>query len=73
MRQPYQERVIAEQVELKDRIVKLRAFLRENDVAMLGRDEHDRLWQQFSLMNALSRVLQERIDAWSKPQPALLG
>lgn len=64
---PHLERVRAEKAELDGRIRNLEAFL-ERDVmpqSMTPR-EYDILVRQLVVMDALSQILQERLNLWEK-------
>lgn len=65
--QPHQIRVVAEYVELKNRTVKLRAFLDTTTFADLHEYERDRLTRQYGLMADLAEVLSDRIEAFREP------
>lgn len=65
--QPHQIRVVAEYVELKNRTVKLRAFLDTITFADLHEYERDRLTRQYGLMADLAEVLSDRIEAFREP------
>jgi uncharacterized protein YktB (UPF0637 family) len=60
----YQERVVEERDQLKERIEKLEAFRKGELYARLDSDERDRLARQWGLMHELLDVLDERILAF---------
>jgi hypothetical protein len=61
---PYQQRVVGEYTELRDRVDKLKAFRETQLFQGLPLPEQNRLSRQFTLMCALSQVLMERIAAF---------
>lgn len=61
---PHQQRVLAEQTELDDRLTKLQAFFSNPIFSGLPEDEQDRLQKQAVAMQAYSEVLGERIAAF---------
>lgn len=61
---PHQQRVLAEQTELDDRLTKLQAFFSNPIFYGLPADEQDRLQKQAVAMQAYSEVLGERIAAF---------
>lgn len=60
----HQQRVLAEQTELDDRLTKLQAFFSNPIFSGLPADEQDRLQKQAVAMQAYSEVLGERIAAF---------
>lgn len=65
----YQERVVAEKYELDAKLDKLMAFIKANLVfASLPVAEQARLEMQASAMSTYSRILRDRIEAWTAPQ-----
>lgn len=64
MMQPYQERVVAEREELKERLSKLRTFMGSEQYDLLDASERDRLFRQAAHMAGYGRVLGERIAAF---------
>jgi hypothetical protein len=65
---PYQERVIAERDELKEKIIKLADFIDGKDSKRifdtLPKDEQRRLYQQYGYMDNYFKCLEERIAEW---------
>lgn len=61
---PHQERVVAEALELSDKITKLSAFMTTPNFKSLIFDEQERLWRQLSHMTSYNNVLDERIAAF---------
>jgi hypothetical protein len=61
---PHQQRVLAEQTELDDRLTKLQAFFSNPIFSGLPEDEQGRLRKQAVAMQAYSEVLGERIAAF---------
>ena len=61
---PYQQRVVDEHTELTERLGKLIAFSSSNVFLSLPGAERTRMLQQAALMQALSEVLAERINAF---------
>lgn len=62
--QPHQERVVAEQAELRTKLSNLRTFLGGTQFNLLDDAEKDRLYRQESHMTAYIGVLDERIAAF---------
>ena len=62
--QPHQQRVVAEKVELEDRLTKLNAFVQSVRFATVDSDERSRLLTQVQVMSMLLSVLEERIAAF---------
>ena len=63
MIQPHQQRVIAEQAELDEKIAKLAPFIDSNPLfSKLPADEQDRMKRQLDYMKCYSEVLGERIE-----------
>lgn len=62
---PYQERVVAEKAELDAKLAKLRAFLFTDLFETLDSDTQGLLWKQAGHMYNYSKVLGERIAAFS--------
>ena len=58
---PYQERVILEQKELSERIVKLEQFLSNGDHSDVDIDQKAVLAKQLIAMKEYNRILNERI------------
>ena len=65
--QPHQQRVVDELDDLAGRLGKLRVFLRGNMFLTLSEAERSRLNNQARFMDGYAAVLQERIEAFSKP------
>lgn len=63
--QPHQQRVIDEKRELDERLFKLRAFKETDTFETLPGDERVRLLQQATVMHSYSRILDERIAAFT--------
>ena len=61
---PYQERVVAEKVDLDEKIDKLTAFIDTPIFAGLDAAEQDRLLRQLHSMGDYTAVLGERIAAF---------
>jgi len=61
--EPYQERVVAEKDELRERLTKLNAFLR-SPCLDVPKEEFARLLRQQYIMELYALVLQERIAAF---------
>jgi hypothetical protein len=61
---PHQERVIAEKVELDEKLAKLMAFFETEVFDGLVADERERLSKQAEYMQLYSDVLGERIAAF---------
>jgi hypothetical protein len=59
---PFQERVITEQTELKNKIEKLEMFLESSIFMTLSKAEQGRLKRQLTYMELYHNVLQERIE-----------
>lgn len=64
--QPHQERVVAEQTDLQDKINKLYAFTTGEMFKTIDRAEQDRLSEQLQHMISYNRVLLERIHVFEK-------
>ena len=65
--QPHEERVVTEQEELGDKLVKLREFIASNPIFQkLHRDEQERLKTQEFHMSMYWRVLGDRISEFPK-------
>jgi hypothetical protein len=62
MKPAYQERVIAELEELKERGIKLFAFMASEAFSALPADEQERMRRQAGIMAQYADVLEERID-----------
>lgn len=62
---PHQIRVVAEKRELDERLQRLVAFMGTATFAELPEAERARMTRQHNLMQQLSAVLGERIDAFS--------
>lgn len=65
--EPWQERVIAEKVELDDRLERLHHALRFR--TDLDPAQRDLMFRQACYMEAYSSTLRERIEAFSKSNP----
>lgn len=65
--QPHHQRVVDELDDLAGRLAKLRVFLRGNMFLTLSEAERSRLNNQARFMDGYAAVLQERIEAFSKP------
>jgi hypothetical protein len=61
----YQERVVEEKRELDEKLAKLVVFGHTEQFLLLSSDEKDRMSHQHSSMEAYSKVLGERIEAFS--------
>jgi hypothetical protein len=64
--QPHQQRVIEEQKELTEKLVKLSAFLGTAVFSKLPEAEKLRMRRQFMIMQLYEQVLQERLEAFQK-------
>lgn len=65
--EPHQQRVVDEQTELTDKVGKLETFIHFSPIFdSLEKSEQRRLIMQFGFMVSYSRILQERIDNFSK-------
>ena len=65
----WQERVIYEQKELAEKIVKLITFITNNDnVKDLTSNEYQNLIDQFQFMFAYSKVLLSRINSFKEEE-----
>ena len=63
---PYQERVVAEKAELDEKLAKLTAFIEQTDTfSTLDTAEQDRLLAQMGVMGNYSRILGDRITAFT--------
>ena len=62
---PHQERVLTEKKDLDTKIQKLQEFLLSEKIVEVDHLEADRMQRQLDAMNGYSRVLDERIAAWS--------
>lgn len=62
--QPHQQRVVAEKVELDEKIVKLRGFFGTTTWENVDPLEQDRMMRQYSAMSEYSNILGERIAAF---------
>lgn len=60
----YQERVIVERNDLKDKIIKLADFISGLLFDTLPKDEQRRLYQQYGYMDNYFKCLEERIASW---------
>ena len=66
---PYQQRVVDEKKELDRRCAKLVAFINDSDkFAKVNDDERDRLERQSTAMLEYSKILGERIAAFTKKE-----
>lgn len=61
---PHQQRVVAEKVELDDRLTKLKAFMETDRFKGLGPAEQDRMHAQANAMARYFGVLADRIEAF---------
>jgi len=64
---PYQERVIEEQADLDDKIVKLNRVICGVCSFEATHDESIRMKNQVLAMKLYSNILKERIKAWDTP------
>jgi mannose/cellobiose epimerase-like protein (N-acyl-D-glucosamine 2-epimerase family) len=64
--QPHQQRVVDEKTDLDDKRSKLNGFFGSVIFAGLPKDEQSRLWQQIEVMDDYSRILGQRIAAFSQ-------
>ena len=62
--QAHQERVVQEQTELNDKLVKLSAFLKGEVFRSLDSNEQQRLTAQADHMHNYNEVLKMRIEAF---------
>ena len=62
--QPHQQRVVTENQELDDKLMKLEAFFRGTIYPTLSQGECDRLSRQAAAMQQYSDILGERIAAF---------
>lgn len=63
---PHQQRVVDEKKELDEKLDKLKAFIETNPIFNnLPDDERGRLGRQFDVMEEYSRILSQRISAFS--------
>lgn len=62
--QPHQQRVIQEQDELDEKIVKLSTFLESSMAAKLDMAEKPRMQKQLVIMQEYSNILGDRIRAF---------
>lgn len=65
-RPEHQQRVIEEQQQLSDRLVKLAAFVTAPKFSGIPAEERDLLREQLTLMSKLQRVLDQRIQLFDK-------
>ena len=64
---PHQERVLKEKEELNEKLLKLKVFInKSNDFLSLDASERNRLLNQMNVMGEYSRILGERIAAFTK-------
>lgn len=64
---PHEERVVLEQTELEEKLIKLREFISSNSIyPKLSLDEQARLKTQEFHMSMYWRVLGDRINEFSK-------
>jgi hypothetical protein len=63
---PHQQRVVAEQAELAERLTKLCAFTVSEPFDALGKAERKRLRRQVIAMELYDAVLLERIEAFGR-------
>jgi len=64
--QPHQQRVVDERADLDDKRSKLNGFFDSTVFSGLPKDEQSRLWRQIEVMDDYSRILGERIAAFSR-------
>lgn len=64
--QPHQERVVAEKIELDDKLAKLMAFFDGPTYKGLTEAEQKRLVAQSGVMKEYSDILGQRISAFTK-------
>jgi len=63
--QPYQQRVVEEKDQLDTRLKNLRYFIASSAFISVAPAERKRMLKQATLMQKLSNVLQERIEAFT--------
>lgn len=63
---PFQERIVAENKELQDKLSKLLAFFPTTMFVMLDEAEQSRLRNQARFMDGYAAVLEERIKAFKE-------
>lgn len=63
--QPHQQRVVDEKLSLDDKIIKLQAFTDSDRFTSVDPAEQDRLFEQLHVMRHYSRILGDRIQAFS--------
>ena len=64
---PFQERVIAEERELREKTDRLDIFIKSETFNRLDEREQRRLVRQRAVMTEYSAILRERITAWHSP------
>lgn len=62
--EPYQQRVVDEHRDLRERLGKLASFMTTPIFVALPKDEQSRLIRQHSVMDEYDRILRERIAAF---------
>jgi hypothetical protein len=62
---PHQERVVAEQHELQERLTKLAQFIRSPAFTKVPQAEHVLLREQLAVQQELNRILLARIALWT--------
>ena len=62
--QPHQERVVAEQADLAEKVTKLHSFIGGDIYNSLDKDEQQRLVSQITYMRGYNDVLLKRIQAF---------
>ena len=65
--QPHQQRVVDELATLNTRIVSLHKFINSETFTQVERAERNRLIRQEAIMMDLSKVLTERVAAFTAP------
>ena len=60
----FRSRLIAESMELKDRLAKLRDFINGKKFRHLDRRDRELLYQQQGIMSAYNDVLEQRLARW---------
>jgi hypothetical protein len=62
--EPWQERVVEEMAQLRDRLCNLTAFMGTSTFDGLPPEERDRLWHQHNHMGGYLMMLCERKASW---------
>jgi len=62
----YQLRVVAEEMELSERLERLRAFIEDAKFRNLPFAEQERMGKQLRAMDTYQEALRERIAAWGE-------